>query len=43
MTAGPPLQLTINADMSGSSVAVSDLAPLAADLADPDVMDHVWR
>ncbi len=39
-------RLAQDADVSGSSVAVSDLARLAeltADLADPDIMDRAWH
>jgi hypothetical protein len=39
-------RLAQDADVSGSSVAVSDLtrlAELTADLADPDIMGQAWR
>lgn len=39
-------RLAQDADVSGGSVEVSDLARLAeltGDLADPDVMDQAWR
>jgi hypothetical protein len=39
-------RLAQDAEMTGGSVAISDLARLAeliADLGDPDVMDEAWR
>jgi hypothetical protein len=39
-------RLAQDADMTGASVAISDLARLAeliADLGDPDAMDEAWR
>jgi hypothetical protein len=39
-------RLAQDAEVTGASVAISDLARLAeriADLGDPDVMDEAWR